>query len=84
MKFLAIASDYPVTRFVVALVAGRLPRFYVLARVLASVDEQVQPRNSTLMWIVLALAAFSLWRILKARKDRLAEGRDDGPPTNQS
>jgi ribonucleoside-triphosphate reductase len=70
VKFLAIAADYPVRRFMLALVAGRLPRFYILARVLASVDERVQPRNSTLMWIVLALAALGMWRILKERARR--------------
>jgi membrane protein YqaA with SNARE-associated domain len=31
VKILAIATDYPVWRFVLALVLGRLPRFYLLA-----------------------------------------------------
>ena len=68
VKILAIAADYPLRRFVVALIVGRLPRFYVLARVLAQVDEYAQPRNSTLVWIMLALAGFSAWRIWKAHQ----------------
>jgi membrane protein YqaA with SNARE-associated domain len=68
VKILAIAADYPLRRFIVALVAGRVPRFYVLARVLAEIDEYAQPRNSTLMWIMLALASFGAWRIWKAHQ----------------
>ena len=65
---MAIAADYPLRRFIVALVVGRLPRFYFLARVLSELDDYAAPRNSTLMWIVLALASFSAWRIWKAHQ----------------
>jgi membrane protein YqaA with SNARE-associated domain len=68
VKILAIAADYPLRRFIVALIVGRLPRFYVLARFLAALDNYAAPKNSTLMYIVLALAAFGAWRFLKARK----------------
>ena len=68
VKIMAIAADYPLRRFVVALTVGRLPRFYVLARLLSQVDEYAQPRNSTLVWIMLALAGFSAWRIWKAHQ----------------
>jgi membrane protein YqaA with SNARE-associated domain len=68
VKILAIAADYPLRRFIAALVVGRLPRFYVLARVLSELDEYAAPDNRTLMWIVLGLAAFSAWRIWKAHQ----------------
>jgi membrane protein YqaA with SNARE-associated domain len=68
VKILAIAADYPLRRFIVALIVGRVPRFYVLARVLAQVDEYAQPRNSTLMWIMLALASFGAWRFWRAHQ----------------
>lgn len=68
VKIMAIAADYPLRRFIAALIVGRLPRFYFLARVLAEVDEYAQPRNSTLAWIMLALAAFGAWRIWKAHQ----------------
>lgn len=68
VKIMAIAADYPLRRFIVALVVGRLPRFYFLARFLSELDDYAAPRNSTLMWIVLALAAFSAWRIWKVHQ----------------
>jgi membrane protein YqaA with SNARE-associated domain len=68
VKFLAIASDYPLPRFIVALIVGRLPRFYFLAVVLAEVGERVQARNSTVLWIMLALVLFGAWRIWRGRR----------------
>jgi membrane protein YqaA with SNARE-associated domain len=68
VKILAIMCDYPLRRFIPALIVGRLPRFYALARVLAEVDEYAQPRNSTLLWVMLALASFGAWRIWKAHQ----------------
>jgi membrane protein YqaA with SNARE-associated domain len=68
VKIMAIAADYPLRRFVPALIVGRLPRFYFLARVLSEVDDYAAPKNSTLIWIMLALAAFSAWRIWKAHQ----------------
>ena len=68
VKIMAIAANYPLRRFIPALMVGRLPRFYFLARVLAEVDEYAQPRNSTLAVVMLALAAFGAWRIWKAHQ----------------
>jgi membrane protein YqaA with SNARE-associated domain len=68
VKIMAIAADYPLRRFIIALVVGRLPRFYFLARVLSELDEYRAPSNRTLMIVVLALAAFSAWRIWKAHQ----------------
>ena len=72
VKILAIAADYPLPRFIVALIVGRLPRFYFLARVLAEIDDYAAPDNSTLVWVMLALASFSAWRIWKAHRDATA------------
>ena len=68
VKIMAIAADYPLRRFIAALLVGRLPRFYILARFLAGLDNYAAPKNSTLMWIVLALAAFGAWRFWKAHQ----------------
>jgi membrane protein YqaA with SNARE-associated domain len=68
VKIMAIAAGYPLKRFVAALIVGRLPRFYFLARFLSELDDYAAPRNSTLLWIVLALAAFSAWRIWKVHQ----------------
>ena len=68
VKIMAIAADYPLRRFIAALIVGRLPRFYFLARFLSELDDYAAPRNSTLMWIVLALASFSAWRIWKVHQ----------------
>ena len=72
VKIMAIAADYPLRRFIAALLVGRLPRFYILARVLAGLDNYAAPKNSTLMWIVLALAAFGGWRLWKAHQQATA------------
>jgi membrane protein YqaA with SNARE-associated domain len=68
VKIMAIAADYPLRRFIVALAVGRLPRFYFLARVLAQLDEYRAPSNRTLMIVMLALALFGAWRIWKAHR----------------
>ena len=68
VKIMAIAADYPLRRFMAALIVGRLPRFYFLARFLSELDDYAAPRNSTLVWIVLALADFSAWRIWKVHQ----------------
>jgi len=72
VKIMAIAADYPLRRFIAALLVGRLPRFYILARFLAGLDNYAAPKNSTLMWIVLALAAFGGWRFWKAHQQATA------------
>jgi ribonucleoside-triphosphate reductase len=74
VKIMAIAADYPLRRFMVALVLGRLPRFYFLARVLSEIDDYAAPDNSTLVWIVLALASLGAWRLWKAHRDAAAGG----------
>ena len=68
VKIMAIAADYPLRRFIMAVVVGRVPRFYFLARVLSELEDYRAPSNTTLMGIVLALAAFSAWRIWKAHQ----------------
>jgi membrane protein YqaA with SNARE-associated domain len=72
VKIMAIAADYPLSRFIAALLVGRLPRFYFLARFLAGLDNYAAPKNSTLMWIVLALAAFGGWRFWRAHQQATA------------
>src|SRR5262245_45315656 len=72
VKIMAIAADYPLSRFIAALLVGRLPRFYILARFLAGLDNYAAPKNSTLMWIVLALAAFGGWRFWRAHQQATA------------
>jgi uncharacterized membrane protein YdjX (TVP38/TMEM64 family) len=60
VKIMAIAADYPLRRFIAALLVGRLPRLLHPGAVLAGSTTTRAPKNSTLMWIVLALAAFGL------------------------
>ena len=48
VKIMAIAADYPLRRFMAALIVGRLPRFYFLARFLSELDDYAAPSNSTL------------------------------------
>lgn len=67
VKIIAIASEYPLRRFMIALVIGRLPRFWLLAKV----GGEVQPRNSTLGWIMVGLAVIGTWRIWRARWRRM-------------
>lgn len=67
VKILAIASDYSLARFILALIIGRVPRFYLLAKVGGEVDA----RTSTLGWITLAIAAFGAWRIWRTRAQRM-------------
>lgn len=60
-KILAIAADYPIVRFMVALVIGRFPRFWLLA----FGGQKVQAPNRALLYAGLALAAiaaFGVWR----------------------
>jgi len=63
VKILAIASDYPLRRFALALVPGRFPRFWALALA----GGQVQASNRSLIWLAGALAAFSAWRLWRIR-----------------
>jgi ribonucleoside-triphosphate reductase len=58
-KILAIAADYPISRFMIALVIGRFPRFWLLALG----GQKVQAPNRGLFWVAVALAALGAWGI---------------------
>ena len=58
-KILAIAADYPIGRFMLALVLGRFPRFWLLALG----GQKVQAPNRALLWAGIGLAAIAAWGI---------------------
>jgi membrane protein YqaA with SNARE-associated domain len=67
VKILAIARDYPLPRFIVALVLGRLPRFYLLALG----GQKIQAPNSALVSAAAALAligGWGLWRTIRRNR----------------
>jgi membrane protein YqaA with SNARE-associated domain len=69
VKILAIARDYPVSRFCLALIIGRFPRFYLLALG----GQKVQAPNSALMSATVALAlmgGWGLWRTYRRNRQR--------------
>lgn len=69
VKILAIARDYPLPRFIVALVLGRLPRFYLLALG----GQKIQAPNSALVSAAAALAligGWGLWRTIRRNRER--------------
>jgi membrane protein YqaA with SNARE-associated domain len=68
-KILAIATNYSLARFMVALVIGRFPRFWALAKA----GEQVQAPTSVLVWVAVGMVAFAAWRIWARRRQRLAD-----------
>jgi membrane protein YqaA with SNARE-associated domain len=64
-RFLAPLSGYPLSRYILALSVGRIPRFYLLALL----GEALHIRNDFLIGIFvvcLVLAVFEIWR---SRKD---------------
>jgi membrane protein YqaA with SNARE-associated domain len=66
VKILAIACDYSQARFIVAMVLGRFPRFYLLALG----GHTVQAPDSALLSAGVALALISgwgLWRTIQRR-----------------
>jgi uncharacterized membrane protein YdjX (TVP38/TMEM64 family) len=68
-KILAIAADYPLSRFVLGMALGRWPRFYLLA----VGGKKVQAPNSWLLWAAVSLAVLALFQIWRTRrKSRLA------------
>jgi membrane protein YqaA with SNARE-associated domain len=70
VKILAISSGYSLRLFIVALVLGRWPRFYLLA----VGGQKVQAPNSWLRWIALALALLAIYQIWRTRrKSRLVD-----------
>jgi membrane protein YqaA with SNARE-associated domain len=67
VKILAITRDYPVLRFVGALVMGRFPRFYLLALG----GQKVQAPDSALFSAGAALAliaGWGLWRTIRRNR----------------
>jgi membrane protein YqaA with SNARE-associated domain len=68
-KILAIARDYSLPRFCLALALGRLPRFYYLA----VIAHKVQAPKSALVSAAVALtlmAAWGVWRTYRRNKMR--------------
>ena len=69
VKILAIASDYSVVRFCLALVVGRLPRFYLLALG----GQKVHAPNSAYASAAVALALIGGWGAWRTyRRNRMA------------
>jgi len=67
VKILAIASDYPLKRFIAALVVGRFPRFWLLA----VIGDRMQASNSALGSFGVALALIAGWGIWRTvRRNR--------------
>ncbi len=70
VKILAIVRDYSLARFIVALVLGRLPRFYALARV----GEEVQAPKSALLSAGITLGLFAAWGVWRTvRRNKLRQ-----------
>lgn len=67
-KILAIARDYSLPRFCVALALGRVPRFYYLAMI----AYKVQAPKSALVSAAIALTAMAAWGVWRTyRRNRL-------------
>ena len=66
VKILAIANDYSVVRFIVALIIGRWPRFYLLA----IGGQKVNPPNRLLLYAGIGLGAVALVQIWRVRRGR--------------
>jgi ribonucleoside-triphosphate reductase len=75
VKILAIVRDYSPVRFCVALVLGRLPRFYLLALG----GKRVQAPDSALLSAGVALgliAGWGVWRAYRRNRKRAQMGRN--------
>jgi len=67
VKILAIAADYSVTRFCIALVLGRLPRFYLLALG----GQKVHAPKSAYLSAAITLAVIGIWGVWRTyRRNR--------------
>jgi len=66
VKILAIANDYSVVRFIIWMVIGRWPRFYLLA----IGGQKVNAPNRWLLYAGVALAALALFQIWRTRRRR--------------
>jgi membrane protein YqaA with SNARE-associated domain len=69
-KILAIVSDYPLRRFIPALILGRFPRFWFLA----VVGDRLQASNSALGSFGAALALIAGWGIWRTIRRNRAKG----------
>lgn len=73
VKILGIIRDYPLPRFILGIVVGRLPRFYLLALA----GQKVQAPGSALASAGATLALigiWGLWRTVKRNRSQKAEG----------
>ena len=72
-KILGIIRDYPLSRFVAAIVIGRFPRFYLLALL----GQRVNAPNSALGSAAGALALIGIWGLWRTilRNRRARQGR---------
>ncbi len=69
VKILAIAREYPLARFIAAVVIGRLPRFYLLALG----GQKVQAPGGALVSAGVALAligTWGLWRTIRRNRQK--------------
>jgi membrane protein YqaA with SNARE-associated domain len=77
VKILAIAGNYPLGRSALAVVTGRLPRFWFLAMI----GERVQAPDSALLSAGVALAIIAGWGLWRAvRRNRAARRPQGGEP----
>jgi len=76
-KILAIARDYPLRLFCLALAMGRLPRFYYLALI---ADKAHLPK-SALVSSAVALSLMAVWGLWRTyRRNRLRAQNRANPP----
>jgi len=75
VKILGIARDYPIGRFIAAIVLGRLPRFYLLALG----GQKVNAPNSALASAGAALALIGGWGIYRTIRRNRRKAME--PPT---
>ncbi len=74
VKILAIVNGYPLSRFIAALIIGRIPRFWFLA----VIGERVQASNSTLgsfMAVLALIGGWGIWRTVRRNRRQRAEPR---------
>jgi ribonucleoside-triphosphate reductase len=72
-KILAISRDYPVHRFMAALVLGRMPRFYLLALG----GQKVQAPDSALVSAGVFLGLVALWGVWRTMTRAKKNARAD-------
>ncbi len=77
VKILAIAGDYPLRRFITALILGRIPRFWFLAMV----GDRLQASNSALGSFGAALALIAGWGIWRTIRRNRANTASPSKPS---